>query len=58
MGYRDGWQRLIWDKEINDKDGYGIQRWMTRTYMEYRDKWQGRIWVTEMDNKDGYGIQR
>ena len=57
-GYRDEWQGRIWDPEMNDKDGYDIQRWMTRMDMGYKDKWQRRIWDIEMNDKDGYGIQR
>ena len=43
---------------MDDKDGYGKQRWMTRMDMGYRDEGQECIWDTEMDDKDGYGIQR
>ena len=58
MGYRDEGQGWIWDTEIKDKEGYGIQRWMTRMDMGYRDEGQGWIWDIEMKDKDGYGIQR
>ena len=37
MGYRDKGQGWIWDTKMDDKDGYGIQRWMTRMDKGYRD---------------------